>query len=218
MFFSRKEKLLSDDNDYYVSKSKQKKKKTRSLFSKFEDEHLTNLVEKYGDSDWSLIADNMNGRTIRQCRERWLNNLSSAVVKSKWTEDEDDILTQKYLQFGPKWKKLEQFFTGRTSYNIRNRWKSISKGQKHPLYTSKIDNNHLEICSNSVDEEINLQLESKNDCTSNLGKTKSDSKLEVKNDNEKANNQTDINISNDDDIFNDLFSGFLFSCDENIFF
>ena len=37
----------------------------------------------------------------------------------------DELLKIKFYEFGPKWKLLEKFFPGRTSYNIRNRWNCI---------------------------------------------------------------------------------------------
>ena len=67
----------------------------------------------------------MPNRSVRQCRERWNNNLSSNILKDKWSSKEDELLKQKYFEFGPKWKLLEKFFPGRTSYNIRNRWSCI---------------------------------------------------------------------------------------------
>lgn len=115
-------------------------KKIRLPFKPFEDELLKKLVEEFGDKDWSLIASHMEGRTVRQCRERWQNNLSSTVIKSKWTKEEDKTLKIKYSEFGPKWKLLEEFFPGRTSYNIRNRWNGLIRIKKKSLNNQKINN------------------------------------------------------------------------------
>ncbi|KAK8870710.1 hypothetical protein M9Y10_008597 [Tritrichomonas musculus] len=97
----------------------------RMPFKPEEDQKLRELVEKYGDSNWNLISSFMPNRSVRQCRERWNNNLSSNILKDKWSPKEDELLKQKYYEFGPKWKLLEKFFPGRTSYNIRNRWACI---------------------------------------------------------------------------------------------
>lgn len=99
----------------------------RNHFKKEEDEMLTNLVEKYGENNWSQIASEMPGRNIRQCRERWQNNLQGKILKNKWTKEEETLLKQKVNEVGTKWKMLENYFPGRTSYNIRNKWTCISR-------------------------------------------------------------------------------------------
>ena len=54
----------------------------RIKFSHDEDQKLIKLVESYGQKNWGLIANEMPGRSQRQCRERWLNNLSPFFVKN----------------------------------------------------------------------------------------------------------------------------------------
>ncbi|OHT17038.1 Myb-like DNA-binding domain containing protein [Tritrichomonas foetus] len=94
----------------------------RMPFKPNEDARLRELVEKYGDMNWAFVASQMPNRSVRQCRERWQNNLAAGVSKKKWTKEEDELLNAKYSEFGPRWKFFESFFPGRTSYNIRNRW------------------------------------------------------------------------------------------------
>ena len=87
----------------------------------------------------------MKCRSPRQCRERYQLFLSDQVRKNaKWTLEEDEILLSKYHFFGPHWKKLEPFFVGRTSYNIKNRFTFLSRRMKqydnkeeHQQYNSK---------------------------------------------------------------------------------
>jgi hypothetical protein len=48
------------------------------------EEHkaLQALVRKYGtERNWSVIAQQIPGRTGKQCRERWLNHLREGIVK-----------------------------------------------------------------------------------------------------------------------------------------
>lgn len=148
----------SIDQNYVLPDKNQKQKKIRIPFKPDEDELLKKLVEEFGDKDWSIIASHMNGRTIRQCRERWQNNLSSTVVKSKWTREEDKILRIKYNEFGPKWKLLEEFFPGRTSYNIRNRWNGLTRTKKKSINRTKTNSVACPIKNNySYNKKINLQ-------------------------------------------------------------
>jgi len=46
-----------------------------------EDALLRELVKEVGAKKWSVIAESIPGRAGKQCRERWLNHLDSAVKK-----------------------------------------------------------------------------------------------------------------------------------------
>ncbi|KAH0789031.1 Myb-like DNA-binding domain containing protein [Histomonas meleagridis] len=104
--------------------------KKRRHFSKEEDEKLRLLVEKYGTSNWKIISQEMPNRSVRQCRERWVNNLSNDIEKSKWTKEEEELLRIKVHEIGPKWKYFQRFFPGRTPYDIRNRWSCLLRKNK----------------------------------------------------------------------------------------
>ncbi|CAN0178290.1 unnamed protein product, partial [Ectocarpus sp. 8 AP-2014] len=43
---------------------------------------------------WSEIAELVEGRVGKQCRERWFNHLDPTLKKSSWTPEEDEILVQ----------------------------------------------------------------------------------------------------------------------------
>ncbi|OHS99362.1 Myb-like DNA-binding domain containing protein [Tritrichomonas foetus] len=105
----------------------------RIPFTLNEDNKLAQLVNKYGDKDWLKIASEMENRSVRQCRERWQLFLNINVVKTKWTKEETQLLIEKYQEYGSQWKLLEQFFNGRTIYNIRNKWVSLNRKSKNTL-------------------------------------------------------------------------------------
>ena len=46
-------------------------------------------VSKYGERDWKMIAEYVEGRTPQQCRQRWFEALNPDLVKGKWTHQED---------------------------------------------------------------------------------------------------------------------------------
>jgi hypothetical protein len=94
----------------------------REKFFPKEDEQLKELVLVYGCQAWSVIASQMPGRNARQCRERWKHYLSSDKSKSAWTLEEDQLLYQKMVEFGPRWTALSQYFPGRTDMQIKCRW------------------------------------------------------------------------------------------------
>ena len=59
---------------------------------------VTRLVGQYGPKRWSLIASNLPGRTGKQCRERWHNQLDPNIKKEGWTDEEDLILSRAHSE------------------------------------------------------------------------------------------------------------------------
>jgi myb proto-oncogene protein len=49
---------------------------------------LVSLDSQYGTKRWLLVASHLNGRTGKQCRERWLNHLDPSINKGPWSPDE----------------------------------------------------------------------------------------------------------------------------------
>lgn len=96
--------------------------RVRSQFTKEEDKKLIDLVKKYTADNFSAIAKELPGRSVRQCRERWKHYLSPSVRNTPWTEEEDNLLRAKYCELGPKWVEISAFFHNRTDVNIKNRW------------------------------------------------------------------------------------------------
>ena len=110
------------------------KKRERSIqshrkvkWSQEEDDQLINAVKIYGKSNWSSIAQHVNGRNGKQCRERWIGILDPNLVRDGWTSLEDALLLEKQKEFGNKWSKIVSFFPNRSSITIKNRWNWLIK-------------------------------------------------------------------------------------------
>lgn len=99
-----------------------KKAISRHKFSIDEDNLLRRLVEEHGTTNWRFIADNMPGRSARQCRDRWKNYLMPGIKNTPWTPDEDQLLEEKFAVLGPQWSRIAKFFPNRTDINVKNRW------------------------------------------------------------------------------------------------
>jgi hypothetical protein len=94
----------------------------RRKFTSEEDLKLRSLVGRLGGKCWDEIARCMNGRTARQCRDRYKNYLLDSLVLAPWTPEEDQIIMERYQQFGTKWTEIAKFLSGRSGNHIKNRW------------------------------------------------------------------------------------------------
>jgi hypothetical protein len=102
----------------------------KKKFTEQEDSHLIYLVGLHGTRDWKTIAWHMNGRTVRQCRERFKYYLAPGIDRPAWTDDEDRLLMARYGTIGPKWAQLAVFFDGRTDIDLKNRYHRLRRLMK----------------------------------------------------------------------------------------
>lgn len=59
--------------------------KVRGPWSAAEDAVLTELVNKFGPRNWSLITAGIPGRSGKSCRLRWCNQLNPSLTRKPFT-------------------------------------------------------------------------------------------------------------------------------------
>lgn len=133
--------LMSDNSEASASHGDTGAQGNKRKFSPDEDEHLQQLVNQYGFKEWKTIAQNMLGRTARQCRERWRYYLHPSLKSQPWTPEEDDLLIQKYVQLGPHWAKIAKHFKHRTDISLKNRFRKIQRLSKKNQTEITYENN-----------------------------------------------------------------------------
>lgn len=95
-----------------------------------EDDLLLQLVNEHGPHDWSYIAEHIQGRVGKQCRERYYNHLAPDVRKDAWTPDEDEAIIHQHHINGNKWTVIAKALgNGRSPNSIKNRWHSSLKNK-----------------------------------------------------------------------------------------
>ncbi|CAD8166503.1 unnamed protein product [Paramecium octaurelia] len=69
----------------------------------------------------------MEGRSSKQIRERFLNNLDPEINREKFTIQEDQIILEQYRIYGPKWSEIAKMLNRRPENQVKNRFYSYIK-------------------------------------------------------------------------------------------
>lgn len=96
-------------------------KRPKRAFTPVEDQQIIFFVNLLGTKKWPLISKYINGRTAKQCRDRYMNYLKPGLSNKEWTKNEDDLLLDLYRKFGSKWSIISNFFNNRNQISLKNR-------------------------------------------------------------------------------------------------
>jgi len=109
-----------------------------------EDQKLIAWVKREGPTKWAQAANFIKGRSGKQCRERWFNNLNPGVKKGNWSKEEDELIFELYQKYGSSWSKIAKYIPGRTENAIKNRFYSTLRKLAADKRKCKGDMNHSE--------------------------------------------------------------------------
>lgn len=133
----------------------------KGQWEKIEDKMLVSLVTaelsvvkvKDGKTklNWGKISRSIKGRTAKQCRERWVNNLDPEITKAAWTEDEDTLLLMLQERYPKRWAMISKYLPGRTENAVKIRFKSLTRNVNTEAEKDKL---RAQISKCTVDEQI----------------------------------------------------------------
>merc|ERR1712070_256158 len=154
-----------------------------------EDQKLVALVKK-GFKNWGQLAMHMEGRTSKQCRERWCHHLDPKINKSNFSAEEDRMILRLQAEKGNKWADISQSLPGRTENAVKSRWKALMRNTNN---SGSEDTN----ANGNKGEDIggNVNMTFLNVITANLGDSTNDTTDSISA--YKNNTENDDNNSND---------------------
>eukprot|EP00884_Botryococcus_braunii_P007912 jgi/Botrbrau1/17121/Bobra.0157s0022.1 len=95
-----------------------------------ETRQLVKLVDTYG-TNWTKIAELFEGRTGKQCRERYHNHGREGLVKEQaWTPQEEWMLISQHKEHGNSWTQIAECLGGRSESSTKNKWYSTKRAKQ----------------------------------------------------------------------------------------
>ncbi|GFT04077.1 snRNA-activating protein complex subunit 4 [Trichonephila clavipes] len=111
-----------------------------------EDKKLMDVVEslKVGKFiPWNRVVSEMEGRERHQIINRYERTINKELKRSPWTKEEDAMLLACFSKFGPHWCKMREFFPGRNTYTLRERYVNILDPKLKCAQWTKIEDQKL---------------------------------------------------------------------------
>ncbi|GAP82651.2 putative myb transcription protein [Rosellinia necatrix] len=101
------------------------------------------VMKHYGAGevkDWNRIADQLPGRTNKDCRKRWINQVCGGLRKGSWKEDEDKRLLDAMSIHGQKWTLVANSVGSRSADQCAKRWQhSLDPNLERGNWTAEED-------------------------------------------------------------------------------
>lgn len=111
-------RIKSDGTNKEKKEKKKAKVRTPVMWTPEEDKHLQKVVDSFNEKDlplkWPYVADQVENRNGKQCRERYINHVSPTLKSDVWSPEEDATVFASFFRIGKKWTKIAAMLRGRS--------------------------------------------------------------------------------------------------------
>jgi len=123
---SKKIQKSPQDQSASPKESRRRPNRKRNDWRPEEDARLLELMKEFGQS-WAMISSKLPGRTGKQVRDRYVNNLAPGIRCGGWTPEEDQVILSLRSVNGNRWSYIASHLPGRTEAQVKNRFYSYIK-------------------------------------------------------------------------------------------
>lgn len=117
---------------------KEKSRAPKSHWIDEEDDRLREIVLRNQKNNckqnWKDIAEELGGRSAKQCRERWSEYLDPSINLGSFTPSEDELILKEQIRLGNKWRLIANMTQNRTPTAVKVRWHFLQRNGKHLLF------------------------------------------------------------------------------------
>ena len=94
----------------------------RGPWSQSEDSSLLRFVNAHGAHNWVKIAQLLQTRSPKQCRERYHQNLKPTLIHDPITPEEGELIEKLVAEMGKRWAEIARRLPGRSDNAVKNWW------------------------------------------------------------------------------------------------
>lgn len=151
--YLRWRKVLSK-NKQFLEKEKLHKLKVKmqrnNSWSMKDDKVILKWVSTVGVKNWTKCSKLFNGKSPKECKERWFNKLyfenigiNNDINLDIWTKKDEFLIALFIKKFGTCWSKFQNFFPQKSATQIKNKFYCLLR------FFNKEDSNSNSSNSNS---------------------------------------------------------------------